>query len=146
MRTAPMLGWNAYKISCSTQELRVFNIFEHNSFYCDIRKLLKMDISKESFAEQLRREVQYYYRSKTEWECIITDSHPHIDRKELQRIISERYLQRKNADSPCRCTHINLSHSDKIDVYEQLCLNWDEFVDYVWSHTKHKIVQRNDYR
>ena len=92
-------------------------------------------MSKEDFAEQLRREVQYYYWSKTEWECIIT-SQPHIDRKELQRIISDCYLQRKKADYPCRRAHINLSHSDKIDVYDQLCLNWDEFVDYVWSYSK----------
>ena len=135
MRTAPKLVWNVYEISCSTQELRVFNVFEHDSFYCNIRKLLKVDMSKEDFTEQLRREVQYYYWSKTEWECIIT-SQPHIDRKELQRIISECYLQRKKADYPCRRAHINLSHSDKIDVYDQLCLNWDEFVDYVWSYSK----------
>lgn len=95
---APELVWNAYKYSCSTGEFRIFNIFDHNSFYCNIRKLLKLDISKEDFAERLRREVQYYYWSKTEWECIITGSQPRIDRKELQRIISECYLQRLNAD------------------------------------------------
>ena len=119
MKTAPKLVWNVLKINCSTQELRIFNVFEHDSFYCNIRKLFKMDMSKEDFAEQLKREAQYYYWSKTEWECIIT-SQLHIDRKELQRIISECYLQCKNADSPCRRTHINLSHSDKIDVYDQL--------------------------
>ena len=143
MRTAPKLVWNVYEISCSTQELRVFNVFEHNSFYCDIKKLLKKDMSKDDFAEQLKREAQYYYWSKTEWECIITGQ-PHIDRKELQRFISECYSERKYAGPPCRRAHTNLSHSDKIDVYDQLGLNWDEFVDYVWSHTKHKIVQRND--
>ena len=143
MRTAPKLVWNVLKINCSTQELRIFNVFEHDSFYCNIRKLLKMNMAKEDFAEQLKREAQYYYWSKTEWECIIT-SQPHIDRKELQRIISECYLQRQNADSPCRRAHINLSRSDKIDVYDQLCLNWNEFVDYVWSHTKN--AQRNDCR
>lgn len=39
-------------------------------------------------------------------------------------------------DPPLRCSNVNLSHSDKIDVYDQLCLNWDEFVDYVWSYSK----------
>lgn len=146
MRTTPKLVWNVYKISCSTQKLRVFNVFKHDSFYCNIKKLLKMNISKESFAEQLRREAQYYYWSKTEWECIITGSQPYIDRKELQRIISECYLQRQNANSPCRCAHVNLSQSDKIDVYDQLCANWDAFVDYVWSHAKPKNVSKNDCR
>ena len=137
-RMAPKLVWNAYKYSCSTGEFRIFNIFDHNSFYCNIRKLLKLDISKEDFAERLRREVQYYYWSKTEWECIITGSQPRIDRKELQRIISECYLQCLNADPPSKRSFVNLLHSDKIDVYDQLCLNWDAFVDYVWSYAKSK--------
>ena len=136
MRMAPKLVWNAYKYSCSTGEFRIFNIFDHNSFYCNVRKLLKLDISKADFAERLRREVQYYYWSKTEWECIITGSQPRIDRKELQRIISECYLQRLNADPPSKRSFVNLLHSDKIDVYDQLCLNWDAFVDYVWSYAK----------
>lgn len=143
MRTTPKLVWNVYKISCSTQKLGVFNVFEHDSFYCNIRKLLKMNISKENFAEQLRREAQYYW-SKTEWECIITSNQPYIDCKELQRIISECNLQRKNANSPFRRAHVNLSNSDKIDVYAQLCANWDEFVDYVWSHAKSKKAPKND--
>ena len=136
MKNAQILTWNVYEFNCSTRELKVFNVFEHNSFYCNIRKLLKKDITKDAFAEQLRREAQYYYWSKTEWESVITDSQPCIDKRELQRIISECYLQRRKDDPPLRCSNVNLSHSDKIDVYDQLCLNWDEFVDYVWSCSK----------
>ena len=121
MKNAQILTWNVYEFNYSTRELKVFNVFEHTSFYCNIRKLLKKDITKDAFAEQLRREVQYYYWSKTEWESVITDSQPCIDKRELQRIISECYLQRSKDDPPLRCSNVNLSHSDKIDVYDQLC-------------------------
>lgn len=100
MKNAQILTWNVYEFNYSTRELKVFNVFEHNSFYCNIRKLLKKDITKDAFAEQLRREAQYYYWSKTEWESVITDSQPCIDKRELQRIISECYLQRSKDDPP----------------------------------------------
>ena len=136
MKDAPKLTWNVYEFDFSNRELRVFNVFDHYSFSYYVERLLKKDLSKEDFVEQLRREAQYYYWSKTEWEYIITGVQPYIGRRELERIISECYLKRSKADPPCRCSHVNLSHSDKIDVYAQLCLNWDEFVDYVWSHAK----------
>ena len=84
----------------------------------------------------LRREVLYYYWSKAEWELVITDTQPHIDRKELNRLITDCYLKRTVAESPLLFSHVNLSDAEKIDVYEQVRLNWDEFVDYVWSFSK----------
>ena len=30
----------------------------------------------------------------------------------------------------------NLDDAEKIDVYDQVRLNWDYFVDYVWGHSK----------
>lgn len=57
MKNAQILTWNVYEFNYSTRELKVFNVFEHTSFYCNIRKLLKKDITKDAFAEQLRREV-----------------------------------------------------------------------------------------
>ena len=59
-----------------------------------------------------------------------------IDSKELNRLITDCYLKRTVAEPPLRCSHVNLSDAEKIDVYEQVRLNWDEFVDYVWSFSK----------
>lgn len=116
MKNAQILTWNVYEFNYSTRELKVFNVFEHNSFYCNIRKLLKKDITKDAFAEQLRREAQYYYWSKTEWESVITDSQPCIDKRELQRIISECYLQRSKDDPPLRCSIEELYRREKYDI------------------------------
>ena len=35
-----------------------------------------------------------------------------------------------------RCEAVNLSDSEKIDVYDQVNLNWDAFVEYVWGFAK----------
>lgn len=132
------LVWNVYDYSFCDRELRIFNVFNHGSFMPNVEKILKMDIPKEEFSVLLRRQVQYYYWSKTEWECIITDTQPHIDSRELGRIIDDCYRKRSKDDPPCRFSHANLSDAIKIDVHDQIMLNWDAFVDYVWGFRKPK--------
>ena len=129
------LVWNVYNLRWNN-ELEIFNVFDHRSFNEYIQKLLRKPPSKEEFAEQLRREAQYRYWAKCEWELIISDLHTQVDQRELNRILNECYFERSKADPPLRCTHVNLYNDEKIDVYDQLCLNWDAFVDYVWEHRK----------
>jgi len=136
MKKPIKLVWNAYNYRSFGQGLRVFNIFDHYSFMESVRKLLKKPMSKEEFSELLRREVLYYYWSKAEWELVITDTQPHIDSKELNRLITDCYLKRTIEEPHPLYSHVNLSDAEKIDVYEQVRLNWDEFVDYVWKFSK----------
>ena len=126
------LVWNVYDYNYN-RDLRIFNVFRHSSFMSAVDKLLKMDIPKEEFSELLRRQAQYYYWAKSEWECIITDTQPHIGLRELDRLLDDCYRKRTKDDKPCRISHVNLSDAEKFDVYDQLMLNWDEFVEYVWG-------------
>lgn len=136
MKKSEQLVWNVYVFGISERTFRVFNAFDHGSFLADVQKILKADLSKEEFTEKLRREVQYYYWAKCEWECVITDTHPHIGQRELDRILDDCYRKRTKDAPPCRCSHVNLSNAEKIDVYDQIQLNWDEFVEYVWGFRK----------
>lgn len=136
----PFTGMPVTGLRSVGQGLRVFNIFDHYSFMESVRKLLKKPMSKEEFSELLRREVLYYYWSKAEWELVITNTQPHIDSKELNRLITDCYLKRTVAEPPLLFSHVNLSDAEKIDVYEQVRLNWDEFVDYVWSFSKQNCI------
>ena len=137
------LVWNVYEMHWS-DELKIYNVFTHGSFREDVLKLLKAPLTKEEFAEKLRREAQYRYWAKCEWELIIAGGEPKVDHRELNRLLDECYFDRPKDAPPMRCTHVNLYNDDKIDVYDQLCLNWDAFVDYVWSHKKtpRKRVQK----
>jgi len=142
MKTEIKPVWNVYDYSHNDNEMRVFNVFNHSSFNHNVEKILKQDTTKEEFSELLRRQVQYYYWSKAEWECVITDLNPHIAQRDLERILNECYLKKTNADRLCRYTHVNLSDAEKIDVYDQLRLNWEEFVEYVWSFKKKPRVRK----
>ena len=93
-------------------------------------------VNRDEFAELLRCQVLYYYWAKTEWECIITDTNPQIGRNELCRLLSECYEQLPKGMPTPRHFCVNLADSYKLDVYSQVMLNWEEFVDYVWQYSK----------
>lgn len=102
----------------------------------DIRDAMKSMKKKNADSDTVRALECYYYWSKCEWECVITDTHPHIGQRELDRILDDCYRKLTKDAPPCRFSHVNLSDADKIDVYDQLRLNWDEFVEYVWGFRK----------
>ena len=98
-----MLEWNVYVSDFNSKKIETHNVFEHGRFWDDCCKNWKKNkADKEAFAEQLRRDLMYYYWSKCEWEVVV-QSWP-SGRGEM-----------------------------KIDVYDQIMLNWDKFVDYVWE-------------
>ena len=137
MKKEIKLQWNVYHFDFSNKDLHIYNVFEHRSFNNDVQELLKKkDITREDFAEKLRREAKYRFWAKCEWECVITGCEPHIDRREFERLMSEYEECGKDVKRLWLRTSIRLADKNKIDVYEQLMLNWEQFEAYVWSHSK----------
>ncbi len=99
--------WNVICIGDNRQNIEVYNIFEHGRFWNDVKEAAKKYETKREFAEQLRRDLQYYFWSKCEWEMVVNS------------------LFCKSVDE-----------GKKIDVYWQVRNNWDIFVDYTWSALK----------
>lgn len=98
------MEWNVYYYNNSNQKCIVqFNIFKHVKFEREVREALAKIDSKEDFSAELNRLVGYYYWSKAEWEIVIT---PWVGDKSIEL---------------------------KIDVADQIRMNWFRFVDYVWS-------------
>lgn len=79
----------------------------YNALACEkvIKALLKKSKTKEEFSEALRKEMMWRYWSKAEWEIIIAPW----------------------------CGGDPEKTAQKIDIYDQLRLNWDHLVDYCWS-------------
>lgn len=111
-----MVQWNVYIGNFNSREIEVHNVFDHWSLREDIgRELRRLDRNKElteeekkaRFKETLRRDLKYYYWSKCEWEVIIQ----HWPSGERFRDL-------------------------KIDVYDQIMLNWEQFFEYTWEHRK----------
>lgn len=101
-----MLEWYAYYHEWNGNKIKPFNIFNHGSFLADCKKNARKNAKdKHLFCERLKRDLMYYYWSKCEWEVVII---PWISRPETCEV--------------------------KIDVYDQVMLNWEQFCNYVWDH------------
>lgn len=102
------LEWNVFIEYFNEKKIKPYNIFNHYSFCKDcIKYAKKRGMTKEKFAEEIRKSLQYYFWSKCEWEIILS-----------------AWIQSKSVPDV------------KIDVYEQIMLNFDIFIDYLWSHRK----------
>lgn len=92
-----------YDMDC--REIRKYNVLNHYSFSKEVDELLhKTSISKEEFQDKLRSSLMYYFWGRSEYEIVI---YPWCGGGEKE--------------------------SKKIDVYTQIMMNWDKFVEYVWE-------------
>ena len=129
--------WNVYREDFNAKKIETIDIFNEGSitFSRGFNALLKScdAISKDEFAERLRQELLYAYWSKSEWEVVITSLLPHIDAEDFEKTLKRReeFLQ-KNGHYPY-IIEADLRISAKIDVYDQVRLNWEQFVNYCWN-------------
>lgn len=98
------MEWNVYYHDINKQEIITINIFNHGGFNEEIQNHLLKCKDKSSFTEEVRRSLFYYFGSKSEYEIII---------------------------SPW-CGGGN-TKDKKIDIYSQVMINFQRFIDYVWD-------------
>lgn len=98
------MEWNVYYHNINHQTITALNVFQHGGFRGAVRKVLDKYNNKDEASEEIRREAFYYFCSKSEYEIIIS-----------------------------ACVGGNGNETEKIDIYSQLLMNWDRFVDYVWE-------------
>ena len=120
--------WNVFNHDFNHKKIEVWNIFAYRAFREDVEKLLKEVLIYEEFSDRLQRLVLYYFWSKAEFEVVITSWPPYVDTSEIDRLLVEREKYPNY-----RSHNIKPDVRKKIDVYEQLQLNWKCFADYVWS-------------
>ena len=108
-----MLKYNVWIYNINRQKMKVFNVFEHYGFLRGIKNiLLEKNSSIKDFSEQLKTEAMYYFWAKAEWEIVIQPW--------------------------CGCQDVEKA-AEKIDVYDQLIINWDTFVKYIWDNKQEVI-------
>lgn len=102
-----MLEWNVLVGDWNSGEICVHNVFDHAGFLNDCKVATEKYELKADFAEKIKSHLFYYYWCKCEWEVVVCHW-PVTD--------NEKY----------KCK--------KIDVYSQVNINWDKFIDYLWEH------------
>lgn len=101
------LTWNTYIGDSNGREIVTYDIFKHGYFVNRLKKIARTckDTQRDEFCERMRKELLYCFWSRVQWE-IILDHSPHWDNFK----------------------------DKKVDVYEQVMLNWGPFCEYVWNH------------
>ena len=141
------LIWNVYVYSHNCNEIYVHNVFDHWRFMEDLDKINKrikrkfkntVCVNNEEynlFVEEVKRSLMYFYWSKSEWEVIITSWPPYVNEKGFLRLNLKRNEHLVKYGRFIR-TDVNIEGEKKVDVYEQIMLNWDHFITYLWNNRK----------
>lgn len=102
-----MLEWYVYLEDVNKKRIIKYNVFHHYGFCQDLKSVIEKLKNKKDLSEKVNRLALYYFWSKCEYEILITS-----------------LINRSNFKN------------EKIDVYDQLQLNWNTFVDYIWKNKK----------
>ena len=75
----------------------------------------------------------YYFWSKCEWEVVITDWPTHITVEEIEELNEELSRYEARWHRKPYSLNVGLPVQKKVSVYDQVMMNWDIFVEYVWN-------------
>lgn len=131
------LVWNV--IVENNNKIEVYNILSHRALVNKIKESREQYKIFREFAESIRSTLMYLTWSKCEWEIIVTSWPTFVENKELDRMIKEREEHKEKWGKSTVRSGVNLSVEKKVDVFTQVMLNWDAFIDYVW-------INRNDFK
>lgn len=102
------LKWFVFVEDINMKRIKVYNIFEHKDFMEDCDNAWENYKNKHhnfaKFYEDIDGILMYYFWCKCEWEIIISNFPP-----------SDSFKNKK------------------VDVYQQVKINWDKFIDYLFS-------------
>ena len=97
--------YNVFRYNMNSKEIEHFNIFDHYGFYNACKEAFnKYKDEPEEFSEAIRKNAFYYFAFKAEYEVLIKAWCGGTGDEEI-----------------------------KIDIYQQLRMNWDSFIPFVYG-------------
>ena len=131
------LEWFVFEEDFNAKKIVPLNIFEGSYYFIEgllyAKKKYKDNYIK--FAEKVRSSLQYAYWSKCEWETVIVGWPTFVDGEEIDRLSEEKQRQVNKYGCFYR-TSVCFEYGYKIDVYTQVMMNWDRFIEYVWNNKR----------
>jgi hypothetical protein len=132
------LEWYVYNYNDHKNKIEPLNIFDHWKLCEDIEKWRKQSKTREYFMKEVKKELRYYFWSKSEYELII--------QFEDGRVLLLPWCGCRNPEEVAKDVtyenpewehfaeyHISrqiYGNKAKIDIYEQIVWLWDEFA--IW--------------
>lgn len=139
------MSWLVKRFDINHQVIENYDVLKYREDF--IKKLKKKCETKEEFTEALKREMMYYFWSRSEYELIIEITednriflNPWVGCSELEKVRIDvtddtNFDWRGFAEY-----HIDTQiykNEAKIDIYDQLQWRWQDFIDYCWNY-RHK--------
>jgi len=142
------LVWNVISYDFVTKEIAPINLFEYNwVFLRDGLLYAKKHYSDNfiKFAECVRSSLQHEYWSRAEYEVIISGwpskMYYQKDIDNLQKELNDIKKGYYKKQPELAYVEPDIGPCYKLDVYTQVMMNWDRFIDYVWIN-KHLITKK----
>lgn len=139
------LTWNVIVEDINGRKMIPYNIFEHGSFAKALIINNKRYEDDNEFAEQTRQQLMYYFWSKSEWEFIATSWPPYINLEELDRLNKEKVEYKEKYDREPYVLDVNTNVGEKLDVADQVLMNWLAFKEYLINNRKYIRKTLPDY-
>lgn len=130
------LQYFVYVEDSNRREIKKYNVLNATiitEIETKLKNLKGLLVSKAEFEKVVDSVLLYYYWCKSEWEVIITDWPPHIEVKELDRLVDDVKTHRETYNTLPYAVTPNLRTAEKVSVYDQIKLNWDIFINYLWE-------------
>ena len=125
--------WNVYREDFNHRAIVEYNIFDHGGFARDVNELLKANVSRDEFAERLKRSLRYWFWCKSEHEVVLCSWPVYINKAELDRLNTEcEECNNKWGHYPYKI-NVTPDVGEKVDIYDQVMMNWHQFIEYVWG-------------
>jgi hypothetical protein len=129
------LAYYVYIENINKRKIEKYNVL-NDGIINEILERTKNFKDKISFSEEVEHIIMYHYWSRSEWEIILTDWPPHMKTDELPKLNTEVEKYQKDYGREPYSLTINLSTAEKIDVYDQVMMNWNIFIDYIWENLR----------
>lgn len=132
------LTYYVYVENINKRKIEKYNVL-NDGIIEELLKHVDKFSDKKQFAEALEQIIMYHYWSRSEWEIILTDWPPHMKTEELSKLNSDVDKYQKDYGHDPYSITVNLSTAEKIDVYDQVMMNWNIFLDYAWENLKGEL-------
>ena len=135
------MEWNVFRIDSRSGSLKIVNILGDDNFKSAILNLIEKKYGKKQFEKELRDAAKAFINSGTERELSLCEMFPKIITSEIPKIVNEYTETIKRGGTPPKEVRIHPTVHFVVDIYDQLSINWEHFVKYIWEEGKKMITR-----
>ena len=133
------MKWNVVFEDYETGKLKLYNVFDDIGYRLDVEEIMKQKYDKKQFLYKMDCITWFHFGSKVEWEFFYYRSPILISAEEIKRIADEYQRRLESGENALDDIKVHPKKWRRIDVNQQLHINWEHFTNYVWNESKKEV-------